>query len=335
MMKLQISSIKVAERIRKFTQRVDELAADIKKNGLINQITVMSVNDGDKSLAGGEYQLLAGLRRLKAAQLMGWTEIEVTVVSPQDAEAQLNIEYSENVQREAFTFSEKMDYTRLIAEIEKAKAQERMLAGKKASDPTDPGPQGSAKRETRDILGEKIGMSGRQYDRAKFVAEHAPSEIIDELDRKERSVRKTYDEIRAVNKPSAPNYTLKSEGFSEKPVSPSYTVKAAPPVQSTPAQQSLKLKAPAPSPLPNTEDDRIRKLREFDALSPEGKIAELQKQLKSERYRAATAESELQRLKEIHHNDVLHRDGSIKNLELRLEAATDRIRELEAKYEAD
>jgi len=69
-MLIAIEKIKVAERIRKQTTKVDELAADIKKNGLINPITVMEV-DG-----GARYQLLAGLRRLRAAQLLGWSQIE-------------------------------------------------------------------------------------------------------------------------------------------------------------------------------------------------------------------------------------------------------------------
>ncbi|GHU51781.1 hypothetical protein AGMMS49975_06280 [Clostridia bacterium] len=42
----------------------------------------------------------------------------------------LKIEFSENEQREPFTYSEKMDYARLIEEIETAKAKERMLLGK-------------------------------------------------------------------------------------------------------------------------------------------------------------------------------------------------------------
>ncbi len=107
-MNISIDKIRVTERIRKLASGVDELAKDIQKNGLINPITVMATDTGDR------YQLLAGLRRLRAAQSLGWTQIDVTVVPPKDAEAALNIEYSENVQREAFTFSEKMDYARAM-----------------------------------------------------------------------------------------------------------------------------------------------------------------------------------------------------------------------------
>ena len=190
-MKIEIDTIKVTARIRKQAVKLDELAADIQLNGLINPITVMPSGEG--------FQLLAGLRRLKAAQALGWTEIEVNTVEPKDAEAALHIEHSENVQREPFTFSEKMDYARLIEEIESAKAKERMSLGGKGGllQGTDPGPYLDGK-ECRGIIGEKIGMSGRQYDRAKYVADHAPQDVIDALDRGERAIRPTYDEMRAA-----------------------------------------------------------------------------------------------------------------------------------------
>lgn len=193
-MRIEIENIKVAERIRKLTVGVDELAADIQKNGLINPVTVMMIEEGNN------YQLLAGLRRLRAAQSLGWEQIEVTVVSPKDAEAALNIEYSENVQREAFTYSEKMDYARLIADIEKAKALERMLSGTKEPDPVPGRAQGTPKGRSRKVVGSKIGMSGTQYDRAKYIADHAPQEVIEELDRGERTIYGTYEELRATDR---------------------------------------------------------------------------------------------------------------------------------------
>ena len=191
-MRIEIETIKVAERIRKLTAGLDELAKDIQKNGLINPITVMAVEGG--------YQLLAGLRRLRATQTLGWEQIAVTVVSPKDAEAALNIEYSENVQREAFTFSEKMDYARLIKEIESAKARERMLFGKTVENDAPPLARGEGrkKRETCAIIGDRIGMSGAQYDRARYIADHAQQEVIDELDRGERTIYRTYKELRAA-----------------------------------------------------------------------------------------------------------------------------------------
>jgi len=204
-MKVEISEIRVADRIRKQPAKIEELAADIEQNGLINPITVMPV--------AGEYQLLAGLRRLRATQLLGWTEIDANEVSPKDAEAALRIEYSENEQREGFTYSERMDYARLIEEIEREKARERQKEGgaafgrgraKKVMDsspqPMDGAPQGGT---SRDLISAKIGMSGRQYDRARYVADHAPQEVIDQLDRGERTIGSAYKEVCEKLKPQA------------------------------------------------------------------------------------------------------------------------------------
>ena len=190
-MKAEIRKIKVAARIRKQSVKIEELAADIKKNGLLNPVTVLAVD-------GGEFQLIAGLRRIKAAQALGWTEIDVNVVSPADAEAALRMEISENEQREPFTFSEKMDYARLIEEIEREKARQRMsYGGKKRPHDTDSiGPKG----KSRDAIGGKIDMSGKQYDRARYIAEHAPQSVIDELDSGKRTIRGAYDDLRDAAK---------------------------------------------------------------------------------------------------------------------------------------
>lgn len=284
-MLIEIEKIKVAERIRKQTTKVDELAADIKKNGLINPITVMEVDDGNR------YQLLAGLRRLRAAQLLGWSHIESSVAQPKDAEAVLNIEYSENMQRETFTYSEKMDYARLIAEIEKQKAQERkqegqILGGTKAGNGrqkqscfVDHGPQSNSRKPlARDIVGEKIGMSGRQYDRANYIAEHAPPEIVDALDRGERTIRATYEELCAARKSTKP----KDVDVTVEPMRPT----AATPVVSVSPEQNAK---------PMSDLDR-----------------------------AICAERELDAIKYRQHNEIFHRDSIIENLKkrvLELEAA--------------
>ena len=283
-MLIAIEKIKVSERIRKQTTKIDELAADIRQNGLINPITVMAVDDGVR------YQLLAGLRRLRAAQLLGWSHIESSVAQPKDAEAVLNIEYSENMQRETFTYSEKMDYARLIAEIEKQKAQERkqegqILGGTKAgngrtkqSSFVDDRPQSNSRKPlVRDIVGEKIGMSGRQYYRANYIAEHAPPEIVDALDRGERSVNATYEELRAARKDAKPKDVV-------VPVEP-LRLNSTPPVMAK---------------------------------------AEPERESISDLDRAIRAEQELDALKYRQHNEIFHRDSIIENLKkrvLELEAA--------------
>ena len=111
--------------------------------------------------------------------------------------AALRIEISENEMREPFTFSENMDFAALFEEIEVAKAKERMLSGKKieVDDPRAARPKGMNSKsafsvgKSRDAIGEKIGMSGRTYERARYIQNNAPDEMISRLDNGETSIQ--------------------------------------------------------------------------------------------------------------------------------------------------
>ena len=337
-MKIAIERIKVAERIRKAVGNIEELAANIREHGLIAPIAVMEL-DGEQAVCSQSYQLLAGLRRLRAMQLNGEVEIDAKVFPASDAEAVLKIEYSENEQREGFTYSERMDYARLIEEIETAKARERMSLGGKGgiAQGTDLGPY-LEKRERRDIIGEKIGMSGKQYDRAKYIADNAPPEIIEQLDRRERTIRGTYDELRAKEKSAAaqvsddaPRAATLSQPARQAEIQPH--TRSEKPVVQLPSRSPAAKTDPMLDKLKAEEADAILKRHEFDGLPPEGKIEELQRRLKAERVRAASAESELVREKELRQNEMYHYNATIEMLNNQLDAANARIRELEEKYE--
>ncbi len=78
-MKIQIFQINVNDGRREVDpDAVQEMADSISKVGLLNPITV----DQD-------YTLIAGLHRLEAAKLLGWTEIECTVSGLEGLEAEL------------------------------------------------------------------------------------------------------------------------------------------------------------------------------------------------------------------------------------------------------
>ncbi|WP_280788466.1 ParB N-terminal domain-containing protein [Paenibacillus sp. PastF-3] len=165
-MLIDISKIKVTERIRQEFIGIEELAQDITENGLINPIVVTS-----------DYQLIAGERRLRAHQHMGMEKVEVNVMEVRDRAHHLQLEISENEHRRDFTFSERIAYGKKIEELERIKAKERMSSPDKESLPE------SDKGQVRDIVAEQAGFgSGRNYDKAKFVAEYATPEIIQELD---------------------------------------------------------------------------------------------------------------------------------------------------------
>lgn len=117
-MLVSIDSIIVNDRIRKDYGNIQELADDIRENGLINPPVVNRDN-----------VLLAGERRLRACKMLGWPTIEVHQMDTRDAEHELNIEISENESRKEFSKAERVDYMKRLMRIEEAKAKERMSAG--------------------------------------------------------------------------------------------------------------------------------------------------------------------------------------------------------------
>ena len=288
-MKIEISNIRVAERLRKQVTKIEELAADIERNGLLNPITVMPAGEG--------YQLLAGLRRLRAAQLLCWTEIDVNVISPQDAEAALRVEFSENEQREPFTYSEKMDYARLIEAIVKAKALERKSAGGKGGlEEVDHGPP-LEQGKSRDIIGPMIGMSGKQYARARYVADRASPEVIEQLDSGKKTISGVYRELRATDKAPPP---------------------ASGPVKS-PAPNPVPTPAPSPEPL---LERAIRAERELDAMKY---------RQHNEIYHRDSIIDNLKMRNEALIAHIKTLDNRVTELEAALEEANARNRELEGK----
>lgn len=184
-MLVNIGKVTVGKRIRKDYGDITSLADDIEDRGLINPPVVTP-----------DYELIAGERRLRALKKLDYKQIEVRVMSVEDYEHQLKIEISENEERKEFTYSEKMDYAKQLERIEAKKAKERQLKG---TNLMDPGPQG--KGTTRDIVGEAVGFgSGRTYGRAKYIYENADEETIKKVDTGEKSIRKTYDELRPAKK---------------------------------------------------------------------------------------------------------------------------------------
>ena len=94
-MKVKINDIKINPGRRDTQQRnVEELARSITAVGLMNPITVTQDNT-----------LIAGLHRLEAAKLLGWTEIECTVSDADGLQAEL-AEIDENFVRAGLSHRE-------------------------------------------------------------------------------------------------------------------------------------------------------------------------------------------------------------------------------------
>lgn len=113
---LAIERIIIGKRHRRDLGDIDSLAASIAENGLLHPIPVKP--DGT---------LIAGERRLRAAQQLGWTEIPVNVV---DLGAVERGEFAENACRKDFTPSEFVAIGQEIEHIERERAKKRMTLGK-------------------------------------------------------------------------------------------------------------------------------------------------------------------------------------------------------------
>lgn len=96
-------------------QPLEELAASIKANGVIQPIVVRPLTAGTPG--GIRYEIVAGERRWQAAKLAGLTEIPVVVRELSDREA-VAVALIENIQREELTPAEEARaLQRLIGEF--------------------------------------------------------------------------------------------------------------------------------------------------------------------------------------------------------------------------
>jgi ParB family chromosome partitioning protein len=178
-MLIEISKIKVSDRIRKDYGDIEDLAKDIGANGLINPIVLTP-----------EFDLIAGERRLRAHRFLGYQDIEANVMTVRDYEHQLQIEISENEHRKEFTYSERVDWGKRLEQVEKMKAKERM-SGQENFPEQESG-------QVRDIVAEKAGFgSGKQFEKAKFILENATPEIVQQLDAGLITTHKAFTETKS------------------------------------------------------------------------------------------------------------------------------------------
>lgn len=189
LMLIDIDKIIVKDRIRKDYGNLEELAEDIKKNGLINPPAISRT-----------YQLIAGERRLKACRdILGWKQIEVHQMDVDDAEKQLYMEISENESRKEFTMMERLDYARQIARVEGAKAQERKSATQFGATDTQNSAGPSDKGETRDKVASAVDMSHDTLRKAQYIADHkddVPADDFADWDEGRLSTNKVFQNLK-------------------------------------------------------------------------------------------------------------------------------------------
>jgi N6-adenosine-specific RNA methylase IME4/ParB-like chromosome segregation protein Spo0J len=174
-----VDEINVGERHRRDQGDIAGLAASIGELGLLHPIVIRP--DG---------ALIAGERRLRAAKVLGWAEIPVTVV---DLDAVVRGEFAENTFRKDFTLSEAVAIKRALEPLEKAAAKEREREGGRR------GGKGLGKLPTpstgraADKAAKATGMARRTLEKAEAVVDAAEAEperfgkLLEDMDRTGRA----------------------------------------------------------------------------------------------------------------------------------------------------
>jgi hypothetical protein len=155
---VDITSITIGQRHRRDMGDIAGLAASIEEVGLLHPIVVKP--DGT---------LIAGLRRLRACQRLGWTEIPVRTVA---IEQIVRGEAAENLVRKDFAPSEAVAIKRAIEPALKEEAKSRMTAGIPPSGNLPNGTPGRA----ADKAAEFTGYARRTIDKAEEVVKAAEAE---------------------------------------------------------------------------------------------------------------------------------------------------------------
>lgn len=179
---IRLGDIEVENRVRKNVGDLTELCNSIEAIGLLHPIVLTRGN-----------KLVAGMRRVEAFEILGRDKIPAIIAENLGVARELLMaERDENTCRLPFTPTEAVALGRQLEELEKPRAKERQQDHGK----TAPGKKKNTsenftevKGDTRDIVGDAIGMSGPTYQRAKAVVTAAEDDpetfgpIADEMDR--------------------------------------------------------------------------------------------------------------------------------------------------------
>ena len=123
---VQIRPFKNTARKNYSRDKLDELAASIEKNGIVQPLIIRKLKDS-------EYELIAGERRLRAAAICGLATVPCMIISCSDAEAGL-FSLNENLQRSELNFFEEAEIiNNIISHCHITRQELAGNIGKKAS----------------------------------------------------------------------------------------------------------------------------------------------------------------------------------------------------------
>lgn len=178
-------------------QALSELADSIKEHGIIQPLTL-------RKLAKGQYQLIAGERRLRAAKLAELNEVPAYVRVAND-EQMLEMALIENIQREDLNPIEiALSYQRMISELGLKQGELGAKVGKKRSSVTNYLRLLKLPPEIEKAL--KVGKISFGHGRSLIGVEDKEKQlqVFETIIDKGLSVRQTEDLVRKLGQTKAP-----------------------------------------------------------------------------------------------------------------------------------
>ena len=183
-----------AKQPRRFfdSQKLEDLATSIRQHGILEPILV-------RPLSGGQYELVAGERRYRAAQLAGLKDVPVVVRELSDQDA-LQVALVENLQREDLNPIEETEGLLDLLTLNLKCSQEEILdaltqmatAQKKGSDLS-----GNVSRRVQsiaEILESTVGLTPESFRTSRLPLLRLPSDVLEVL----RQGKLEYTKARAI-----------------------------------------------------------------------------------------------------------------------------------------
>jgi ParB/RepB/Spo0J family partition protein len=158
--RMAIDEIQIGPRRREELGGLEALAASIQQHGLIHPIVI----DQDGTLVAGE-------RRLKACQLLGWVEIDVRVNEDLTEEERWAIELEENLHRKDLTEYERSKTMMALVEMARKLAQQEKTGPTPVSQEKDVAAQPALPEEPEDFrstMDRKSGVRGRPKEPGSY-----------------------------------------------------------------------------------------------------------------------------------------------------------------------
>lgn len=188
------------------SEKLSELAESIKTHGIIQPLLVREIN--------GQYQLIAGERRLRAAKIAGLTEVPVVIREMSD-EAMMEVALVENIQREDLNPIEEADaYQRLITEFHLTQDDIAKKVGKSRPAIANTLRLLNLPEEVRNDLAQGTLTMGHARAILSLKTSEEQKRVWSQIQAQELSVRETEELIRTLN--SAPTVSRETKKAGQK-----------------------------------------------------------------------------------------------------------------------